>query len=331
MGGGLLAAGVGANLTVPASAASGGTTGTLLVVEKSGHAVAFHDVATGELLSRVPLGEYPHEMVVDSARRHAYIGHYGVRMSGDAGAGGSSVFVVDLAERRLVRTIDLSPFNRLHGIAIDDRDRLYVLSEEKAVLLEIDDPAGAEAPSAAVDTGGIKTHMVVTTQDGSRAYVTGLLSHTVSLLDPHDASVEPVVATPGRLPESCALSEDERVLYVGAREDKALVELDARSLRERNRVTVPGDPLRVYVIPGDGDLLTTDIDHRRVTRYGPDLGEQRSVGFDGTPAGISFHPSEPTAFVTLLDVNTVAILDLTTFTVTGTIPTGPEPDVTALI
>ncbi|MFC7375647.1 YncE family protein [Brachybacterium sp. GCM10030267] len=322
-------------MTSPAGAentpSGGDLEGTLVVVEKSGHAVAFHDAADGTLLERIELGEYPHEMVIDSASKYAYVGHYGVRMSGDVGSGGTSVFVIDLDARELVRTIDLSPFNRLHGIAIDEQDRLYVLSEEKAVLVRIDDPAEAEAPSAAVHTGGIKTHMVTLNREGTRAYVTGLLSHTVSLVDPHDASVAPVIASPGLLPESCALSQDEKHLYVGAREDKALVRLDARTMKEKQRADVPGDPLRVYVIPGQDKLLTTDIENRTVTRYDADLAEETSIGFDGTPAGISFHPSEPTAFVTLLDADTVAILDLDAFTVTGTISTGSEPDVTALI
>lgn len=303
----------------------------LVVVEKSGHAVAFHDVADGALLDRIELGEHPHEMVIDSARKYAYIGHYGVRMSNDVGEGGSSVFVVDLVLRELVRTIDLSPFNRLHGIAIDDQDRLYVLSEEKGTLLRLDSPGSAVTPSGAVPTGGIKTHMVVTTRAGTRAYVTGLLSHTVSSVDPHDAAAPPVIASPGRLPESCALSGDEERLYVGVRGDKELVELDARTLEERKRVAVPGDPLRVYVVPGEDRLLTTDIENRTVTRYDSDLREERSLTFEGTPAGISFHPSEPTAFITLLDTNEVAILDLETFTTPRTIATGSEPDVTVVI
>ncbi|GAA2332153.1 hypothetical protein GCM10009854_04190 [Saccharopolyspora halophila] len=336
MGGGLLTAGVAPGMAAAATPSggrsdSGSVAGTLVVVEKSGHAVAFHDVSDGSLLDRVELGEYPHEMVIDSAGAYAYIGHYGVRMSNDVGVGGTSVFVIDLAAREFVRRIELSPFNRIHGIAIDDRDRVYALSEEKGVLLRIDDPKNAEKPSAAVQTGGIKTHMVVTNREGTRAYVTGLLSHTVSLVDPHDAAAAPLVASPGRLPESCALSADERHLYVGAREDKALVLLDARTLEEKKRARVPGDPLRVYAMPGRDKLLTTDIENRTVTRYDSDLREERSIAFDGTPAGISFHPSEPKAFITLLDIDEVAILDLETFSRVGTISTGSEPDVTALI
>lgn len=337
MGGGLLAAGMMPGMAAAAAPATsvrgrnGSVAGALVVVEKSGHAVAFHDVSDGSLLDRIELGEYPHEMVVDSAGAYAYVGHYGVRMSNDAGVGGTSVFVVDLAAREFVRRIELSPFNRIHGMAIDEQDRVYALSEEKGVLLRVDDPQNAERPSAAVETGGIKTHMVVTNREGSRAYVTGLLSHTVSLVDPHDAAAEPIVASPGRLPESCALSEDERRLYVGAREDKALVVLDARTLEEEKRAAVPGDPLRVYVMPGQDKLLTTDIENKTVTRYDSDLREERSIAFDGTPAGISFHPSEPKAFITLLDIDEVAILDLETFSRVGTIATGSEPDVTALI
>lgn len=304
---------------------------TLAVVEKSGHAIAFHDVSDGSLLGRVELGAYPHEMVIDAARKRAYVAHYGVRMSGDAGAGGTTVFVVDLTARALERTIDLSPFNRLHGIAIDDHDRLYVLSEEKAILLRIDVPATAVAPSGAVATGGIKTHMVVVNRAGTRAYVTGLLSGTVSAVDPHDASALPIVTAPGPLPESCALSGDEKQLYVGVRGAKELVRLDAETLREEKRVPVTGDPLRVYVVPGEETLLTTDIENRTVTRYAPDLREVGSLQFDAIPAGVSFHRSEPIAFVTLLDRNQIAIVDLATLTTLRTIATGPEPDVTVLI
>ncbi|MGC5626909.1 YncE family protein [Georgenia sp. Z1344] len=230
-----------------------------------------------------------------------------------------------------MRTIELSPFNRLHGIAIDDQDRLYVLSEEKGVLLRIDDAAHASAPSGAVATGAIKAHMVVTNRSGSRAYVTGLLSGTVSAVDPHDASRPPVVAAVGPLPESCALSDDETSLFVGVRGAREIVQLDAATLRQEKRVAVQGDPLRVYVVPGEETLLTTDIENRTVTRYGADLREVQSLQFDAVPAGISFHHSKPIAFVTLLDSNQVAMVDLESFTTVRTISTGPEPDVTALI
>ncbi|MEI5098085.1 hypothetical protein RB200_04870 [Streptomyces sp. PmtG] len=204
-GAGTLASG----LTTSAFGASRAPGDVLAVVEKSGHAVSFYDTASGRRLRSVPLPDYPHEMVVDSRRRFAYVGHYGVRMSSSAGEGGAAVFVIDLAGRSLARTIDTRPFNRVHGMGIDRADRLYALSEEKAVLLGFDAPSTDTAPSRAVPTHGVKTHLFTLSRDGERAYVTGLLSHTVSLVRPHDAAAPPRLVTVGQLPESSCLSRDE--------------------------------------------------------------------------------------------------------------------------
>lgn len=81
----ITAAGAGAlasGLPTTASALPG-TAGTdvLAVVEKSGHAVGFYDAGSGRRMRTVPLPDHPHEMVVDSRKRFAYVGHYGVRMS----------------------------------------------------------------------------------------------------------------------------------------------------------------------------------------------------------------------------------------------------------
>lgn len=302
----------------------------LVVVEKSGHSVSFYDVASGRPRGTVPLPHYPHEMVVDSRRRFAYVGHYGVRMSSTVGEGGSAVFVIDLATRSLARTIDTRPFNRIHGMGIDGHDRLYALSEEKAVLLGFDTPATDEAPTDAVPTHGVKTHLFSLSRDGERAYVTGLLSHTVSLVRPHDASVPPLLAAPGRLPESSCLSRDEKTLFVGARKSSTLVALDAHTLRVRRSRKVGGDPLRVYTVD-DERLLVTDIVAGTITLCGTDLRPIRSLTLDGTPAAVAFHPDRPMAYVSLLGPNRIAVVDLERFAVTGGFATRPEPDSAVLL
>ncbi|MFF1379481.1 hypothetical protein [Streptomyces sp. NPDC058308] len=104
------------------------------------------------------------------------------------------------------------PFNRIHGMGIDSRDRLYALSLEKAVLLGFDAPTADEAPTRVVPTHGVQTHLFSLSRDGERAFVTGLLSHTVSLVRPHDASVPPVLSTPGR---RIAVVDLERFAVIG--------------------------------------------------------------------------------------------------------------------
>ncbi|MFI6374827.1 YncE family protein [Streptomyces sp. NPDC050546] len=303
----------------------------LAVVEKSGHAVGFYDTASGRRLNSVPLPDYPHEMVVDSRRRFAYVGHYGVRMSATVGEGGAAVFVIDLTERALARTIDTRPFNRIHGMGIDRHDRLYALSEEKAVLLGFDDPTTDQAPTRAVPAHGVKTHLFTLSRDGERAYVTGLLSHTVSLVRPHDASAPPLLATPGRLPESSCLSRDEKTLFVGARKSASLVALDAHSLRVRRTRKVGGDPLRVYTLDEER-LLATDIVANTLTVFSTtDLRPIRSLQLDGTPSAVSLHPARPLAYVSQLGTNRVAVVDLERFAVVGDFAAGLEPDSSVLL
>lgn len=326
-------AGAGALASCPATSAGAApraAADVLVVVEKSSHAVSFYDVESGERRQTVQLPDFPHEMVVDSRRRFAYVGHYGVRVSADVGEGGAAVFVIDLAERSLARTIDTRPYRRIHGMGVDRRDRLYALSEEKAVLLGFDTPSTDEAPVRAVPTHGVKTHLCTLSRDGERAYVTGLLSHTVSLVRPHDAAVAPVLMTPGRMPESSCLSRDEKTLFVGARKSSSLVAVDARTMKVRRSHRTGGDPLRLYTLDDDR-LLVTDVAADTLTEYGTDLRPIRSLRLDGTPSAVSFHPGEPLAYVSLLGSARIAVVDLERLAVVGGFPTRREPDSSALL
>ncbi|MGW6057918.1 YncE family protein [Streptomyces sp. NPDC055189] len=330
VGAGTLASG----LSTPAAGASGAARATktdvLVVVEKSNHSVSFYDAVTGERQETVRLPDYPHEMVVDSRGRFAYVGHYGVRMASTVGEGGSAVFVIDLAARSLARTIDTRPFNRIHGMGIDRHDRLYALSEEKAVLLGFDAPSTDTAPTRATPTQGVKTHLFTLSRDGERAYVTGLLSHTVSLVRPHDASVAPVLVTPGQLPESSCLSRDEKTLFVGARKSSALVAVDTRTMKVRRTRKTGGDPLRVYTLD-DERLLVTDIAANTLTTYSTDLRPLRTLRLAGTPSAVTLHSAKPLAYASLLDTNQIAVIDLNRFEVIDTFDTHPEPDAAVLL
>ncbi|MBB5939774.1 YncE family protein [Streptomyces zagrosensis] len=318
----------------PQQAPRGGGADVLAVVQKSGHALAFHDTASGRLLARVPLERYPHEMVADSRRRYAYIGHYGVRMSGDLGRGGWGVWVVDLRARRLVRTLGTGPFRRVHGMATDRHDRVYARAETDAVLLGYDEPRTATAPSRVVPTGGAKTHLCAVDRDGERAYVTGLDSHTVSLVRPHDPVALPVTASPGPRPEGCCLGPDGRILYVGVRGSGMVVAMDADTLAVTgNYDTGGGDPLRIYAAgPAATELLlVTDITQRTVTLLDTTLRRVATIPLAGVPSAVSLHPHAPLAYVSELDTGQVTVLDLEQRCVIGGFAVGGEPDSSILL
>ena len=81
---------------------------TLLLVEKCSHCFSYYDVDSGERIASIPLGTFPHEFVIDSAARNAYVGHYGVETSGHTGAGTSHLHEQGTAagQRRIVSAVE---------------------------------------------------------------------------------------------------------------------------------------------------------------------------------------------------------------------------------
>lgn len=303
---------------------------TLLLVEKCSHAFSFYDLASGERTHSVALPEYPHEFVTDSANRYAYVGHYGVEHSGIPGPGGHTVLQVDLHLRQLVRSLDLYPYNRIHGLQIDAQDRLYALSEEKGALAVIERPETDAAPRRAVPSGGLKSHLFALTRDGQAAYCMNLLSHTVTKVKPWDPLFVPVACHPGQKPEGYALSADERTLYVTNRWSNTLAAIDTATMQVRHEAPSRDDATRLYLYR-DGRLLVTNYGERSISIV--DAATLRELAHEPTGAraiALSFHPRLALAYVSL-DDDRVGEFDLDQARFTRYIRTQREPDVSKVV
>jgi DNA-binding beta-propeller fold protein YncE len=302
----------------------------LLLVEKCSHCFSYYDIDSGSRLHSVQLPDFPHEFVVDAAERYAYIGHYGVETSGHIGAGGTSIFQIDIAEMRLARTIDIAPFNRLHGMQIDNQDRLYALSEDRAQLVVLDHPATDTAPRRAVPTGGIKSHLFALTRDGQTAYAMNLLSHTVTKIKPFDATFAPQACAPGDKPEGYALSEDEKTLYVTCRWSNTLCAIDTATMQVLRTAPSRDDATRLYLYR-DGRLVVTNYGERSLSIVDPvTLRELAHIPMEARAIALSYHPTKPLAFVSQ-DNDKLGYFNMETLKFDRFIATQREPDVSRVI
>jgi len=302
----------------------------LLLVEKCSHCFSYYDVASGERLHSIQLEEFPHEFVVDAAKRFAYVGHYGVETSGHLGHGGTRIFQIDLAARKLARTIDIAPFNRLHGMQMDEQGRLYALSEDRAQLVVLDHPETDTAPRRAVPAGGIKSHLFALTRDGQTAYVMNLLSHTVTKVRPHDATAAPVSCSPGEKPEGYALSADEKTLYVTNRWSNTLAAIDTASMKVVREAPSRDDPTRLYLYR-DGRLVVTNYGERSLSVVDSEsLEELARIPMEARPIALSFHPTRPLAFVSQ-DNDKLGYFNMETLAFERFIATQREPDVSCVV
>ena len=303
---------------------------TLLLVEKCSHCFSWYDIESGERLRSLPLPDFPHEFVTDRAEKYAYVGHYGVETSGHIGAGGHSLLQIDIRTSELVRSIDLSPFNRIHGLQMDAQDRLYALSEEKATLLVLDSPATDTAPRRAVPSGGIKSHLFALTRDGQTAYCMNLLSHTVTKVRPWDPLFSPLACHPGQKPEGYCLSEDESLLFVSNRWSNTLSAIDTTTMTVKYSAPSRNDVTRIYPAQ-DGRLFTSNYGDNSISTVDPHtLQETGYLTLGGRAIALTFHPHKPLAFISL-DSDRVAVLDINAMAITRYISTQKEPDVSKVV
>ncbi|ANY18353.1 hypothetical protein [Bordetella pseudohinzii] len=302
----------------------------LLLVEKCSHCFSTYDLASGARIASVPLPDYPHEFVTDSACQYAYVGHYGVEHSGITDPGGHSIFQIDIRASKLVRSIDLLPFNRIHGLQMDAQDRLYALSEEKSTLLVLDAPRSDTAPRRAVSSGGVKSHLFALTRDGQTAYCMNLLSHTVAKVRPWDPLAAPVLCHPGQKPEGYCLSEDEKTLYVTNRWSNTLASIDTATMTVTRTAPSRDDATRLYRYR-DGRLLVTNYGERSLSIVDPlTLRELAHVPTGARAIALSFHPVQPLAYVSL-DDDRVSVFNVDTCRFERDIATQREPDVSKVV
>src|SRR3990172_11890570 len=96
-------------LGVAASASAG--EGTLVVLNKAEATASLIDLTSGKAVATVPTGEGPHEAAASPDGRTVLAANYGSRETP-----GSSLTVIDVPGARVVRTIDLGPGCRPHGL-----------------------------------------------------------------------------------------------------------------------------------------------------------------------------------------------------------------------
>ncbi len=193
----------------------------LLVVQKNDHSLGYYGLESGCELDRVPLDPYPHEFALTGDRRTAFIGHFGVALAEDEGPGGHTVSVVDIPARRRVGTLDCGRFRRPHGIDLDAKGAVYAVSEGASRLLVARDPAdgrfGGDQP-----TGGQGSLWVTVTRDGCLAFVSNMVSNSVTVLFPQEPARPPVILPVGERPEGSVLDAAEQRLYVVCRESSQI-------------------------------------------------------------------------------------------------------------
>lgn len=315
----------------------------LLVLNKAEATASLIDLGSGAIVATMPVGEGPHEVAVRDDGRLAVACNYGT-----ASAPGKSLTVLDLAELKVVRTIDLGTYRRPHGIAwLPDRKHVVVTVEANQGVLLVDVEAGTVVQFIATDQQG--THLMVISRDGKRAYTANLGSGSVSMLD-LVARTRLKTTVTGKFPEAIDLSPDGKWLWSADRTLERVTILDATTLDTVRSLPTGKFPNRLKFTPDGKTVVLSNAQSSTLGFYDvagprPDgeltfavdpallrpqlLGAQ--MGTSATPLGILMDPSGRRAFVALAAMDRIAEVDLAKRVVVRLLAAGREPDGMALV
>ena len=258
-------------------------TQTMMIVEKGGNCMGWYNLGTGECVHRVGLPEMPHEFVVDSENKFAYVGHYGVPNSKTPGDHGRSIFVIDIALGAIVHTFPLGDHARPHGLCLDEQGRLFVLSEQTNTLLVFENPRDFESSfTTEKPVKGERAHLFALRASGHQAFSVNLLSGNVTVFDPFD-DAEPVAIQTGNKPEGRWLRHDEKVLFISNRNDDTVSVIDTETLEISQTIKTPKDPMRVMHDPSRDRLITINNQGLSLSFFDSDGSEIRRIDLPDRP------------------------------------------------
>ena len=291
---------------------------TLLVVNKEG-TLAIIDPAAKKVLGSVRTGEQPHEVATDG--KLAYVSNYG---GGDAG--GKTLSVIDIAARKELHRVDLTPLSRPHGLWAVGGKCYFTAEGNKAIGRY--DPASNQVDMI-LGTGQNNTHMVLALPDESKIFTSNIGGDSITIIERAGVSNWNGTVVPvGKGPEGFDISPEGRQIWAANSRDGSVSVIDLAAKRvvatfgvqtkRSNRLKFSPDGRLVLISDLEaGDLLVLEHATRK---------ELKRMKLGRQPAGILITPDSARAYVAVTGDDNVAVIDLKTLELVDRLKTGTGPD-----
>jgi DNA-binding beta-propeller fold protein YncE len=145
----------------------------LLVLAKHDNTLAIVDPSSLKVLSRIPVGNDPHEVIASADGKTAYVSNYGFGAY-------HTLAVVDLIAQKALPSIDLGALRGPHGLAFAGGKVWFTAEAAKAIGRF--DPA-TKSVDWILGTGQNRTHMIYVSPDTKLIVTSNVNSGTVSVIE----------------------------------------------------------------------------------------------------------------------------------------------------
>jgi YVTN family beta-propeller protein len=334
----------------------------LLVVVRGGgeNSLAIVDPRSNEVVGRVPItaAGVPHLVAASDDGKLAFVTNNSYAPNKEDIPSDGSISVIDLAARKVLRTVELGRGSYPHGIVFAG-GKVYFTAEGYKLVGRYD--PGSNQIDWMQGTGRGGAHLLIVSKDQTKIFTTSTDPSSVIAIESWDPPADSrsfhdgpgliwrVTAIPvGKIPEGIAMSPDEKELWVATRGDDGLSIIDVTTLKvlQTLNLKIP-TPIRLEFTPDGkrvliednlaGDILVLDAATRSVIKRFKVSSNMTDVqvkalkyfGGEHSPAqmhGLLMVPDGSRVYVDVLGGNRIDVLDLKTLEVTGSIFPGEQPE-----
>jgi DNA-binding beta-propeller fold protein YncE len=291
--------------TTPASSA-----GLLLVANKGDRTLGLMDPDSGRQVAGITEGGVTgHEVVVSPDGKQAFVPIYGDSGVGLPGTDGSTMDVIDLSERKVIKSIDFGHGVRPHCPMFGPKDGLLYVTTELDKSITIIDPHSLKIVGS-VPTGQAESHMLAISPDGSRGYTANVGPGTVSVLDLAGRKTLTVISVAGHV-QRISLSPDGHWAFTSDTEKPRLAVIDATTNKVDHWVPLPGTGYGTAATPDGKSLLVAIPSTNEVAVVDiPTMRVVKTIKVPPSPQEVLVRPDGRAAYVSCSSSHQVAAIQV---------------------
>ncbi|MSU64985.1 MAG: hypothetical protein EXS38_02535 [Opitutus sp.] len=293
----------------------------IAVVEKIAGQVGFYD-STGRRIAGVKIGTYPHEIVPSLDGQTLFVSNNGILWMENPGEGGNTIAMIDRRTRTKLGDLDLGSNRRPHGMAVQPKTGLLVMTTENPDGLVLVDPA-AKKVLRRFDIHGEDPHMVLFDAAGEWAFVSNATSNNVAAIEL--ATGQTVVIPTGKRPQGGVLSPDGRTIFITNSNENTISLIDPAQRKVVDEIKTGDGPNRVTITP-DGRTLVYSLSRANAAEFADVASRQvlQQIPLAGRPLSLAMSRNGVWAFSGIQDKDKVHVIDVAARRIVRTIDTPKE-------
>ena len=290
--------------------------------------ISFVDYTAGTTVATVAVDREPHEIERSADGRYALVANTGGYKTPN-----NTLSLIDVAEQRVARTVNLGALRTPHGLAYAPAHGVFYFTAEGSSVIGAYDPA-ADSLTWVQGTGQAGTHMLLVSDDGRTIVTANRDGGTVSVFKLEGDDPLAAAAWTGHLlevgekPEGLAFSPDGTQAWVGLRGGDGIVIVNLAAAKISGRFPLRNHPVARLLFTPDGRyLLAADPNEGSVLFINAERREiERIVPVGDSAESLFLPPGGTHLLVGVASENAIVEIDLETREVTRRIDGGPYPD-----